>query len=231
MLLSNSRNPGSEYLDHVVKDIERFAGNACNALFIPFAGVTVDWNEYTKLTQIPFAGLGIKVTGAHTIENLKEEIRRYDMILVGGGNTFRLLSELYSRDLLSAMRAQVESGESIYIGWSAGSNVAGANIKTTNDMPIVQPPSFDALGLVPFNINPHFTDKTIPGHGGESRSQRLDEFLSVNPGESVVCLPEGSWIKVEGSVYTMSGQFQGILRNQSSTDTVLNVGDEIVIPQ
>jgi dipeptidase E len=231
MLLSNSKNPGGEFLDHVVKDIERFAENANNAIFFPFAGVTLDWDEYTEIVRKPFAELGIRVTGAHTIDGLQGSISQFDLILVGGGNTFRLLTELQLSGVIPMIFEQVNSGASMYIGWSAGSNVAGRNIKTTNDMPIVEPTSFSAIDLVPFNINPHFTDKTIPGHGGETRSQRLDEFLIMNPNESVVCIPEGSWIKVQDSTFTLSGQFPGIIRNHKYGDTVLQVGDEIVFPR
>ena len=137
MLLSNSRNPGSEYLDHVVKDIERFVGNASNALFIPYAGVTITWDDYTRTVQTFFAGLGIRVTGIHTLQNPVAELDSYDMIVVGGGNTFNLLSLLQQNKLLDPIKQSVDSSNAIYIGWSAGSNVAGPTIKTTNDMPIV----------------------------------------------------------------------------------------------
>ena len=227
MLLSNSKNPGSEYLDHVVKDIERFVGNASNALFIPYAGVTFSWDEYTDIVRKPFAGLGIMVTPIHTIENPIERLSEFDLILVGGGNTFRLLDLLYQNKLIDPIRDHIDTGNAIYIGWSAGSNVAGPSIKTTNDMPIVQPESFNGFGLVPFLINPHYTEKTIPGHGGESRAQRIDEFVELNPDDHVVCIPEGSWIKVEGDTYTYSGQHQGILRNKAIGSKPLEVGKSI----
>jgi len=118
-------------------------------------------------------------------------VRACDAIAVGGGNTFRLLARLYEFGLLDPIRQRVQDGAP-YVGWSAGSNVACPTIRTTNDMPVVEPPSFDALGLVPFQINPHFTDAAIPNHGGETRSERLLEFLELNPTMPVLSLREGT---------------------------------------
>jgi dipeptidase E len=125
-------------------------------------------------------------------------------VAVGGGNTFHLLARLYATGLLDAIRERVRSGTP-YIGWSAGANVACPTIRTTNDMPIVEPPSFDALGLVPFQINAHFTDAAVPGHGGETRRQRIEEFLLANPGSQVVALPEGTGIEVSSAGATIFG--------------------------
>jgi dipeptidase E len=127
-----------------------------------------------------------------------------EAIVVSGGNTFALLAALYDRGLLDAMRRRVRAGAP-YIGWSAGANLACPTIRTTNDMPIVQPPSFAALGLVPFQINPHFTDALIPNHGGETRSERLEEFLVANPEATVVGLREGTMLRVEGDTVMLVG--------------------------
>ena len=124
---------------------------------------------------------------------------------MGGGNTFRLLERLYQAGLMDAIRARVLGGAP-YLGWSAGANLAGLSIRTTNDMPIVQPPSFEALGFVPFQINPHYTDEVIPHHAGESREERILEFVTVNAGVPVVGLREGGILRVEGSTLDLLGE-------------------------
>jgi dipeptidase E len=139
--------------------------------------------------------MGYAVTGAH--KSAPASISRYDAVVVGGGNTFCLLAEARARGWLAPVRARVRAGTP-YMGWSAGANLACPTIRTTNDMPVVDPGGFGALDLVPFQVNPHYTHKTLRGHGGESRDDRIREFLEVNPDVAVLGLREGSLVKVEG---------------------------------
>jgi len=194
LLLSNSSSSAG-YLVHAHEWIAGALGDARRVAFVPFAGVTLNWDEYADRVEEALEPLGVQVTPVHRAEDAPAAVAAADAVLVGGGNTFVLLRELYARGLVAAIRARVAAGAP-FVGWSAGSNVACPTIRTTNDMPVVEPPSLDALGLVPFQINPHYTDRTIPGHGGESRADRLAEFVVMNPGLPVVGLPEGTGLRV-----------------------------------
>ncbi|TFG51549.1 MAG: dipeptidase PepE, partial [Gemmatimonadales bacterium] len=168
LLLSNSRSPGREYLEHARDDLRRFLGPSPRRLaFVPYAAVTFSWNEYAERVRAAFAPLGHVVESVHEDEPT-DVLRHADGIVMGGGNTFRLLEQLERAELLPRIRARVREGLP-YIGWSAGANLACPTIRTTNDMPIVEPRSFAALGLVPFQINPHYTNASLPDHGGETR--------------------------------------------------------------
>jgi len=204
LLLSNSRNVGGGYLEHAEPWIRTFLGGIRRAAFVPYAGVTLTWDDYTATVAGRFAELGVEVTSVHTSKHPVRVIEDADAVLVGGGNTFHLLKQLYETGLLWAIRARVRTGVP-YIGWSAGSNVACPTIRTTNDMPIVEPARLDAMRLVPFQLNPHYTDATLPNHGGETRAQRLAEFITANPDATVVGLREGSAVLVEGSETTLLG--------------------------
>jgi dipeptidase E len=193
LLLSNSSSDAG-YLVHAHDWITEVLDGARRAVFMPFAGVSIDWDDYAARVRDAFAALGVEVVSAHRVRDARAAVARADAVLVGGGNTFALLRELYARDLLTAIRDRVGAGAP-YVGWSAGSNVACPTIRTTNDMPVVEPPSLDALGLVPFQINPHYTDAVPRGHRGETRSERLAEFVALNPGLSVVGLPEGTALR------------------------------------
>lgn len=191
--------PGEAYFTWPQPYVKQFLGtDVKNVLFIPFAGVTISFDRYTEMMQDVMGGLGYSVTSVHAQSNMIGAIEGADAIAVGGGNSFQLLKLIQENGLVDAVRTKVASGTP-YVGWSAGSNVACPSIKTTNDMPIVQPPSFDGLNLVPFQINPHFTNRTIPNHGGESREQRLKEFLVVNQEIDVMGIPEGTYIEVNDS--------------------------------
>jgi dipeptidase E len=200
LLLSNSRNTGGEYLAHAQDAFAALVGNRREAWFVPFAGVTVGWDEYTRMVQAALAPIGVRVTSAHTGAAPDEA----GVILVGGGNTFHLLKECRTRGLLEPMRRLVRAGVP-YGGWSAGANLACPTIRTTNDMPIVDPGGFDALGFLAFQINPHFTNAMPPGHQGETREQRLAEFVTANPDVHVLGVPEGDWLTVEGGVVALAG--------------------------
>ena len=205
LLLSNSRNAGEKYLAHCRPAIRAALGaGARDAVFIPYAAVKVGWDAYEDGVAGALAPLGVKLRSVHRARDPVRAVRNAGAILVGGGNTFNLLDRLQRLDLLAAVRDAVRDGTP-YMGWSAGSNVAGPTIRTTNDMPIVQPRSFNALGLVPFQINPHYTDARLRRHGGETRRDRLEEFCVANPGVPVVGLREGSWLEVRDGVAVLQG--------------------------
>jgi dipeptidase E len=200
LLLSNSRNPGGEYLAHALDAFRAWTGGRRRAWFVPFAGVTVPWDDYTRMVQAALAPVGLDVVGAHTGAMPDPD----GVMLVGGGNTFQLLRECRRRGLMAPMRALAVAGTP-YAGWSAGANLACPTIRTTNDMPIVDPGGFDALGVLEFQINPHFTNALPAGHQGETREQRLTEFAAANPDVPVLGLPEGDWLEVRGAEVMLCG--------------------------
>ena len=205
LLISNSTLHGSGYLDHCADEICKFLDDKKTVLFIPYArpsGMTHE--EYTKVARERFKKMGYKLTGIHEYNSSKEAVKSAEAIFIGGGNTFVLLNGLYKADILEEIRKRVKDGLP-YIGTSAGSNVACKSIKTTNDMPIVYPPSFDALGVVPFNINPHYLDPDPNSkHKGETRETRINEFHFFNS-EYVVGLREGAMLHIEGERITLKG--------------------------
>jgi dipeptidase E len=205
LLLSNSTDPAGSFLVHAQETIRDFLGPRVETvLFIPFAGVTISWDAYAERTGDAFGAMGRRLASVHTAASAIDAVRDADAIVVGGGNTFHLLRALYATGLLAPIRARVGAGVP-YVGWSAGSVVACPTMGTTNDMPIVEPPSLDALGLVPFQINAHYTDAHPPGFRGETRAQRLAEFVAANPGVPVVGLPEGTLLRVEGDDVRLHG--------------------------
>lgn len=205
LLLSNTKNPGAQVLDHATETIKDFLGADCRSvIFVPFASVSSSWNDYTTYLRAPFGEMGYELTSVHTESDPAAAVGRADAVFVGGGNTFQLLRALYDTNVFNAIRSRARGGMP-YIGTSAGTNVACPTIKTTNDMPIIEPPTFDALDLVPFQINPHYTDARLEGHGGETRDERIAEFLRVNPGVRVVGLREGTMLRVEGNEITLLG--------------------------
>jgi dipeptidase E len=206
LLLSNGSelvggNP-TEFAHGALKDF--FGASVRRVLFVPFAAVVSSEDEYLARVRKNFGPLGYEVESLHNAADAREAVERADAIAVGGGNTFHLLRGLYRVGVVELIRERVRSGVP-YVGWSAGSNVACPTIRTTNDMPIVEPPSFDALGLVPFQINPHYTDAHIEGHMGETRDERLAEFTHANPGVRVVGLREGTMLRVEGDDIKLIG--------------------------
>lgn len=205
LLLSNSTNPGEPYLGWSLPHIGRFlSGAARRVLFVPFAGVRLTWDEYTAKVRSAFAGISVTVVSAHEVSDPVEALHRAEALVVGGGNTFHLLKLLRGSGLLAEAKKAVLEGMP-YVGWSAGSNVACPTIMTTNDMPVVDPGGLDALGLVPFQINPHYTDARLEGHGGETREERILEFLEVHPEASVVGLREGSLLERSGGELFLRG--------------------------
>ncbi len=198
LLLSSSRAGSTPYLEHAKEMIEEHLSGIKEILFVPYAGVTISYDDYTKRVETALASLKIKVIGIHEFDDTVAAVNNAQAIVIGGGNTFHLLHQLYENDLVSAISEKVNSGTP-YIGWSAGSNIAGASIRTTNDMPIIEPKSFNALNLVPFQLNPHYTDFNPPGHNGETREQRLAEFMVLNPEMPIVGIVEGGALKLENN--------------------------------
>lgn len=203
LLLSSSRANNSGYLETSRQWIAEHVG-ARELLFVPFAGVTIDWDEYLQRVQDALAPVGVRVSGIHRASNAQQAVRDAQAIAVGGGNTFHLLKTLYDLKLLDLIRERVLAGVP-YVGWSAGSNIAAPTICTTNDMPIVEPESFAALQLLPFQINPHYSDFVPPNFHGETREQRLQEFLAANPSKTVIALREGSALQRRGDTLTLLG--------------------------
>ena len=194
LLLSNSVNPGGGWLDHAEGELRDFFGPARGPLlYFPFASVGLSFDESTRRARRRFARMGYQVIGAHRARSL----RGIAGILVSGGNTFRLLDEMQRRGWLAKVERAVRRGMP-YAGWSAGSNLACPTIRTTNDMPIVEPRSLAAMNLLPFQLNPHYTERTLARHGGETRDQRIAEFQRLNPGVPVLGLREGSLLRLEG---------------------------------
>jgi len=211
LLLSNSTMAGKPYLEWARPHLGVFLRREVRRVFfVPFAGVTVSWDDYTEKVSKPFADLGYELVGAHTSTDPAGLLGDCDAVAVGGGNTFHLLAGLYDTGLLEPIRSAVSGGKP-YVGWSAGSNVACPTIRTTNDMPIVEPPSLAALGLVPFQISAHYTEARLPGHAGESRAERLAEFVAANPGVAVVGLAEGSALQVEDEELKLIGREQAVV--------------------
>lgn len=208
LMLSSSREGQSAYLQSAREMILPHLQGVEQILFVPFAGVTLDWDSYTDKVQRALPEF--EILGLHRTERPADAIRQASSIMVGGGNTFNLLNELYRQQLLEPVRQAVHSGIP-YVGWSAGANICGDSIRTTNDMPIVQPPSFDALKLVPFQINPHYTDYQVPGHNGETRADRLAEFMVLNPAMPVLAIREGSALKREDDKLHLLGAHPALI--------------------
>ncbi|WP_210403486.1 dipeptidase PepE [Auritidibacter sp. NML130574] len=197
LLMSSSRKDSLGYLEHSRDQLYTILeGTSRKVLFIPYAAVSFSYDTYEELASAPFATVGADLVSIHRYRDPVAAVHDADIIAVGGGNSFALLSRLYEAELLSEIRDRVVNYDASYIGWSAGTNVATPSIRTTNDMPIVQPPTFSALSIVPFQINPHFVSGKPAGHNGESREERLAEFTAINPNEEVLALPEGSALYV-----------------------------------
>ncbi|MEW2544266.1 dipeptidase PepE [Streptomyces sp. NPDC047002] len=202
LLLSNSTAPGRRYLEHAKEEIREVLDGAADLLFVPYA--LADHDAYTAQVAAALEPLGIRVTGAHTAADPAAAVREAGAVFVGGGNSFRLLKALHALGLVAAIRERAAAGAP-YLGSSAGTNMACPTLRTTNDMPIVQPPSFDALALLPFQINPHYLDAAPDSaHMGETRAQRLAQFLEEND-VPVVGLREGTWLRRTDGRLTLGG--------------------------
>ena len=216
LLLSNSSSDAG-YLTHALPWLRETLAGVERAAFIPYAGVTVGWDDYAAKVREALADLDVEIVSVHEVDNPTGLVSEAGAILVGGGNTFQLLRETYRVGLVELVRQRVRAGVP-YVGWSAGSNLACPTIMTTNDMPVAEPPTFAAFGLVPFQINPHFTDAHPPGHRGETRRQRLAEFVAANPEMPVVGLPEGTALRVADGAMELLGASGAVVFDPSSPE-------------
>ena len=204
LLISNSTNAGEEYLKYPIAEIAKTLNGVSEVVFIPYAAVTFSYDEYEAKVQARFNEIGIKVRSIHHALNKRNFLRNAQAVVIGGGNTFALLKKMQEEDLLDVIHRRVKGGMP-YIGWSAGSNVTCPTICTTNDMPIVQPESFRAIGLVSFQINPHYLDANPAGHAGETREQRIMEYLEANRSRYVVGLREGCMLRIDDNGIELIG--------------------------
>ncbi|WP_103640484.1 dipeptidase PepE [Campylobacter concisus] len=198
LLISASSYQDTGYLRHCKNWVKEFLGECGKEeiLFIPYAGVRRTNDEYEQKVIDRLKNSNIK--SIHHYEDKISAIKNARSIAVGGGNTFMLLYTLYKLNLVEPIKEAVANGAK-YFGWSAGANIAGKTMMTTNDMPIIMPKSFDSLNIFPYQINPHFISGKLAGHNGESREERLEEFLIANPKETIYALPEGTALLIEGS--------------------------------
>lgn len=204
LLISNSTNAGEPYLQYPIKNIGNFLSGVKEVVFIPYAAVTFSYAEYEAKVQNRFNEIGIKVRSIHRAKDPRKMIREAEAICVGGGNTFALAKKMQQQGLMKAILNKIKQGTP-YVGWSAGSNVSCPTICTTNDMPIVEPESFKAIGAVKFQINPHYLDANPEGHAGETREQRILEYLEANRSRYVVGLREGCMLRIDDNGIQLIG--------------------------
>jgi dipeptidase E len=205
LLISNSTMQGEPYLDYPKHEIQKFLGEKpVTAVFVPYAAVTFPFDTYCEKVEERFSEIGHHVVGIHTFADPVNAIQEAEAIVVGGGNTWQLVRMMHDHHLMEPIREKVRSGTP-YVGWSAGSNVACPTLRTTNDMPIIDPKGFDCIHLVPFQINPHYLDAYPEGHGGETREQRIQEFLEINPHIFVAGLREGTLFILENNQLELIG--------------------------
>ena len=224
LLISNSTLHGRGYLDHAEEEIRRFLGGARTILFFPFA--LHDRDGYAAKARERFVAMGYRVESAHATPHPDKMLEETDAIFIGGGNTFRLLKMLQDLELIEPIRRKVLAGAP-YLGSSAGSNVAGPTIKTTKDMPIVQPRSFDALGLVPFQISPHYLDPDPAStHMGETQEERILQFLEENQ-TPVVAMREGAWVIAENGTVKLGGSNGARIFRRGEPPVEAASGDDI----
>ncbi len=216
---------GEAYLNYPKNEIKNLLGDKpVKALFIPYAAVTFSFNEYEDKVNERFMEIGHSVVGIHHFNKPLTAIEKAEAIVVGGGNTWQLVRMLHDKGLMQVIQEKVKTGTP-YIGWSAGSNIACPTLSTTNDMPIVNPTSFDTTGLVPFQINPHYLDTNPKGHAGETREQRIEEFIEVNPHTYVVGLREGTMLKLENKKLELIGSRTARIFKKGKKAKELKAGD------
>ena len=228
LLISNSTTAGQPYLQWPLEPIRKFLGGCAETVaFVPYAAVTFSYDEYEARVQKRFDDLGIEVRSVHREADPARAIREAEAVVVGGGNTFALLKKMQQQGLVAAVRMAVRELGTPYVGWSAGSNVACPSIRTTNDMPIVEPASFAAAELLPFQINPHYLDAHPDGHAGETREQRIEEFLVANPKMYVVGLREGCLLRIEGERRELVGGRPMRIFRHGDAPREINPGDNL----
>ena len=227
IIASTSTLYNGEYLDYLLPELQLHFKDCKTVLFIPFARAGgMSYDEYTSKAAIAFAKINIHLIGIHTFEDQKNAIQKAEGIFTGGGNTFVLVNQLYKNDLMNTLADTIKQGTP-YLGTSAGSNICGLTMQTTNDMPIIYPPSFQTLGLIPFNLNPHYLDPDDQSkHMGETRETRIKEFHAFNS-LPVLGLREGSWLDVKGKKITLKGNLQARLFRQNQQPEELESGSDL----
>jgi len=213
--------PGTSFFTWPRPHVREFLGKSVKEIvFIPFAAVTLSFDAYEETVSRVFEAMGYRVRSVHKAESKKDLISSAEAIVTGGGNTFALLKRMYDEDLLEVVQSRVSAGTP-YIGWSAGANLACPTLKTTNDMPVVMPVSFISLNLIPFQINPHYHELKFQNQGGETRKERIEEFLLLNHGSKVVGLPEGMLIRRENNTLRLEGD--GVAKLYESGKSVMDL--------
>ena len=226
LLISNSTNAGEEYLRYPLERIAEHLAGVSEVAFVPYAGVTFSYDEYEAKVQARFSEIGIRVRSVHHAESPKAAIEAAEAIVVGGGNTFHLVKNMQEQGLMEAILAKLNAGTP-YVGWSAGSNVACPTLCTTNDMPIVQPESFKAIVAVKFQINPHYLDANPEGHAGETREQRILEYIEANPRRYVVGLREGCMLHLHDGKMELIGKRPMRIFKKGVETFEVNAGDDL----
>ncbi|MFV8335979.1 dipeptidase PepE [Flavobacterium sp. RSP29] len=227
LIASTSTLANQNYLDYLLPELQLHFQHCNTILFIPYARPGgISHEEYTAMVCLAFAKINKKVTGIHEFEDAIQALKNAEGIFTGGGNTFVLVSQLYKNNCMEILSEVVKNGTP-YLGTSAGSNICGLTMQTTNDMPIVYPPSFKTLGLVPFNLNPHYLDPdTNSKHMGETRETRIKEFHAYNS-VPVLGLREGSWLDVKGDKITLKGDLTARLFRQNQAPEELESSTDL----
>ena len=227
LIASTSTLANENYLDYLLPELQLHFENCNTILFIPYARPDgIFHQEYTAMVSLAFAKINKKVTGIHEFDDTASALKNAEGIFTGGGNTFVLVSQLYKNNTMEILANVVKNGTP-YLGTSAGSNICGLTMQTTNDMPIVYPPSFKTLGLIPFNLNPHYLDPdTSSKHMGETRETRIKEFHAYNS-VPVLGLREGSWLDVKGDTITLKGDLTARLFRQNQIPEELESGTDL----
>nr|WP_314835985.1 dipeptidase PepE [uncultured Flavobacterium sp.] len=227
LIASTSTLHGGDYLDYLLTELQLHFKDCKTILFIPYARPSgISHEEYTDKVAKAFAKINKKVKGIHEFEDAKTAVQNAEGIFTGGGNTFLLVSQLYKAKIMDILAETVKKGTP-YLGTSAGSNICGLTMQTTNDMPIVYPPSFQTLGLIPFNLNPHFLDADDQSkHMGETRETRIKEYHAFNS-VPVLGLREGSWLQVKGDSIVLKGSLSARLFRQNQQPEELASGTDL----
>jgi len=227
IIASTSTLHGGSYLEYLLPTLKIHYKNCKSILFIPFARPGgISHNDYTEKVAQAFAAIDISVKGIHEFESPENAIKNAEGIFTGGGNTFLLVTQLYQNNIMQLLAETVKNGTP-YVGTSAGSNICGLSMQTTNDMPIIYPPSFQTLGLIPFNLNPHYLDPDLQSnHMGETRETRIKEFHAFNA-IPVLGLREGSWLEVKGEKITLKGSLTARLFKQNQSPIELETESDL----
>jgi dipeptidase E len=227
ILASTSTIYGASYLEYLLPDLAIHFKNCKSILFLPYARPGgISHNEYTQFVRLAFAKINIEIKGIHEFDNPIVAIEKAEGIFTGGGNTFLLVTQLYENNIMSVLENTLKNGTP-YLGTSAGCNICGLTMQTTNDMPIIYPPSFKTLGLVPFNLNPHYLDAQLQSkHMGETRETRIAEFHQFNS-QPVLGLRERSWLEVKGNSITLRGALSARLFRKDQTPIELDANSEL----